>query len=111
MNFYRIENGVLQVGEDNNVPDGFIEYKIGEEPQELLDAFAEKLNFANNISEIEKAKQYLVDTDWVAAKLAEANAGIIADDIKAKYAAVFAERANAREKINQSEANLGEIAT
>jgi len=106
MDFYKIENGVLQVGEGNYIPDGFVEYAVGSEPPELLNAFQEKLKAVQAFSEVENAKKYLADTDWVAAKLAEFNAGIIADDIKTKYADVFAERAKARGKINESESNL-----
>lgn len=106
MDFYKIENGVLQVGEGNYIPDGFVEYTVGSEPQELLNAFQKKLKSVQAFSEIENAKKYLADTDWIAAKLAEFNAGIIADDIKTKYADVFAERTKAREKINDYEGHL-----
>lgn len=34
--FYKIENGKAQVGSGTFVPEDFIEYKIGAEPEELL---------------------------------------------------------------------------
>lgn len=38
-NFYKIENGKAQVGSGTFVPPEFIEYEVGQEPQELLEAF------------------------------------------------------------------------
>ena len=38
--FYKIENGKTQVGSGTFVPPDFIEYNVGEEPDELLEALA-----------------------------------------------------------------------
>ena len=38
-NFYKIENGKAQAGSGTFVPPEFIEYEVGQEPQELLEAF------------------------------------------------------------------------
>ena len=58
---------------------------------------------AELITQLEKAYTYLKDTDWAAMKLAEAQAGIITEDIKTKYADIFIARAKARYQINQLE--------
>ena len=47
--FYKIENNKLQLGSGFKVPEGFIEYIKGQEPQELLDIL--------NREKFEKAKQ------------------------------------------------------
>lgn len=59
--FYKIENGKAQVGQGTFVSDGFIVYKT--EPQELIDALALEKQEQDLITEINKAKAYLVDTD------------------------------------------------
>jgi len=38
--FYRIVDGKAQVGAGDSIPDGFIEYAVGSEPQALKDALA-----------------------------------------------------------------------
>ena len=38
--FYKIENNQLQVGQGTVIPDGFIEYTVGQEPDELKEALA-----------------------------------------------------------------------
>jgi len=47
--FYKIENNKLQLGSGFKIPEGFIEYVKGQEPQELLDIL--------NKEKFEKAKQ------------------------------------------------------
>ena len=47
--FYKIENNKLQLGSGFKVPEGFIEYTKGQEPQELLDILHKE--------KFEKAKQ------------------------------------------------------
>ncbi len=42
MNFYKIENNALQIGAGEILPDGFIEYKVGEETEELKTYLAEQ---------------------------------------------------------------------
>lgn len=60
-NFYKIENGKAHVGSGTFVPDGFIVYE--DEPQELIDALALEKQEQDLLAEINKAKQYLADTD------------------------------------------------
>lgn len=59
--FYKIENGKAQSGQGTFVPDGFTVYE--DEPQELIDALALEKQEQDLISEINKSKQYLADTD------------------------------------------------
>ena len=35
--FYKIEDGKAQVGSGTKIPEGFVEYVVGEEPAELLE--------------------------------------------------------------------------
>jgi len=58
--FYRIINNQLQLGSGTVIPDGFIEYEIGNEPQELLDAKANE-ELANKPQEIDQAIQNHLD--------------------------------------------------
>ena len=48
--FYKIENEKAQVGSGNFIPDGFIEYVVGQEPLELVEAL-----------KLEKEKQTIQD--------------------------------------------------
>lgn len=59
--FYKIENGKAQVGQGTFVPDGFTVYE--NEPQELIDAWYLEKQEQDLITEVNKAKAYLVDTD------------------------------------------------
>lgn len=61
--FYKIEQGKAQVGSGTFVPDTFIEYIVGQEPQKLLEALALEKQEQDLIAEVNKAKAYLVDTD------------------------------------------------
>lgn len=40
--FYKIENNQLQVGQGTFIPGGFIEYTVGQEPEELKEALAQE---------------------------------------------------------------------
>lgn len=40
--FYKIENNQLQVGQGTVIPDGFIEYTVCQEPEELKEAVAQE---------------------------------------------------------------------
>ena len=64
MNFYKLENGQLQVGSGTSIPDGFIEYTDNNIPSELQEALdAEQI--ANELStKIVEAKTYLANTDY-----------------------------------------------
>ena len=59
--YYRIVDKKQESGIGEFVPDGFIVYD--NEPQELVDALALEELEQDLISEINKAKQYLADTD------------------------------------------------
>lgn len=56
--FYKIENNQLQVGQGTVIPDGFIEYTVGQEPEELKEALA--------LEAIEQAKGELKQAKEVA---------------------------------------------
>lgn len=47
------------------------------------------------------ARDYLASTDWVAAKLAEAQAGIILEDVMTDHADIFIRRAEERAKLEK----------
>ena len=48
--FYKIENDNIQIGSGDLIPDGFIEYVVGQEPLELVEAL-----------KLEKEKQIVQD--------------------------------------------------
>lgn len=62
--FYKIENNKLQIGSGDITPEGFVEYIVGSEPQELVDIqLFEQTN--NNLAiNLSVARTYLRDTDW-----------------------------------------------
>lgn len=61
--FYLIQDGKAQVGQGTIVPSDFIEYTVGEEPKELLEALeAEKVAMELQ-AKIQEAKAYLDSTD------------------------------------------------
>lgn len=72
--FYKIENGKPQVGSGDSTPDGFVEYVVGEEPQELLDALSKEQEAQDLQSKLNEAKAYLANTDYIVTKIAEAQA-------------------------------------
>lgn len=65
--FYKIENGKAQVGQGTFVPPGFIEYIVGQEPNELLEALeTEKIEIerVNKTLEAERVrKKAMLDGD------------------------------------------------
>lgn len=71
--FYRIQDGVLEMANRENaikVEDGeneFIEFEIGNEPEELLI----ELDNLKNESELKKHKEFLNKTDWYYARKME----------------------------------------
>lgn len=95
--FYKIENGQLQTGSGTNVPDGFIEYMIGEEPQELTDALLKEQETQDLQTKINEAKAYLASTDYIVTKIAEAQAlGEDTAPLLSKYSAELQQRKEAR---------------
>lgn len=69
--FYLIENGKLNTGSGTQVPDPFIEYVIGEEPQELLEALEAEEIAMELQAKHQEAQTYLSSTDWYYARKAE----------------------------------------
>ena len=69
--FYKIEEGKLQIGSGEIVPESFIEYIVGEEPQDLLDVLNSEAKEQELHSKIQEAKGYLNSTDWYYARKAE----------------------------------------
>lgn len=67
-NFYKIENGKAQVGSGTIVPDGFIIYERGNEPEELNKALINEIETNNLKQEIIKAKNELDSLDWINSK-------------------------------------------
>lgn len=82
-----------------------LEHNVTETETEIIESLVavdlteeEKIQY-----KIDDAKAYLAYTDWVSAKLAEEQAGLINVDIKAKYADIFIAREEARNLINSLE--------
>lgn len=69
--FYKIENDKAQVGSGEFIPDGFIEYKVGEEPIELLQALEQDIAEQELQVKLDEAQAYLNSTDWYYARKAE----------------------------------------
>lgn len=95
--FYKIDNGQLQVGSGTIVPDGFIEYKVGEEPQELLDALSKEQEAQDLQSKLNEARVFLANTDYIVTKIAEAQAlGEDTTSLLSKYTVELQQRKEAR---------------
>lgn len=106
--FYKIVDNKAQVGSGDFTPDGFIEYEIGKEPEELVLALEQEQ--ANQILEqqLAEANQYFKDTAWIWEKY---NRNVVmlgdltADEFRAKYADIIAKQEEARALINELEGN------
>lgn len=61
LNFYKIENGVAEIGVGKRVPNGFKEYSIGSEPSDLILALSHRKPEEIK-AEIEQAIQNMLDT-------------------------------------------------
>ena len=95
--FYKIENGQLQVGSGTLVPDSFIEYKVGEEPQELLDALSKEQETQDLQNKLNEARVFLASTDYIVTKIAEAQAlGEDTAPLLSKYQVELQQRKEAR---------------
>jgi len=75
MRFYRIDDGGNTIiGQGGFLPEGAIEYLIGEEPQNVIDRIAEmvaKRDLKNKEITNAVPKQYLMDTDWYVIRFQE----------------------------------------
>lgn len=97
-NFYKIlDSGIADIKISEIDVIGYTEFEVGSEPTDLEEAL---LLGIENSKQVSEAKQYLNDTDWVASKLAEYQAGIITEDVKTKYADIFIQREQKRILIN-----------
>ena len=61
--FYKIEEGKLQIGSGELIPESFIEYEVGAESQELLDVLESEEQEQELQSKIQEAKMFLDRTD------------------------------------------------
>lgn len=110
-NFYKLENNKALVGTGLDVPDGAIEYKVGEEPQELLEALEEERVEQSINSQIQEAKVYLTDTGWIWEKY-NRNVLVLKDmtneEFNLKYSEVISKQEEYRSLINKLEVQLEE---
>lgn len=109
MTFYKIENGQAQVGSGQIVPESFIEYIVGQEPVELIEAL-DKENIIKDITtRIQKAKEYLNATGWIWEKYSR-NVLSIKDmtdvEFRTKYEDIIVLQEQSRELINNLELEL-----
>lgn len=63
LNFYKIENGKLQIGSGEIIPDGFTEYVAGQEPLELIEALQAEQVEQELQTKVSEAKDFLNNTD------------------------------------------------
>lgn len=107
--FYKIENGQAQVGSWTIVPESFIEYIVGQEPQELLDALEAEIAEQSINSQIQEAKAYLTDTGWIWEKY-NRNVLVLKDmtneEFNLKYSDVISKQEEYRALINELEVQV-----
>lgn len=102
--FYRLEQGKAQVGSGEFVPESYIEYEIGKEPEELV--LALKQEQANQVKQqqLAEANRYFKDTAWIWEKY---NRNVVmlgdltVDEFRAKYADIITKQEEARALINE----------
>jgi hypothetical protein len=76
MTFYAIIDNKLQIGSGTTIPEGFIEYTVGAEPQELLDIQLSEQTANDLAVNIAAARKYLADTDWYFVRQIEENIAV-----------------------------------
>ena len=107
--FYKLENGKAQVGSGTFVPESFIEYIVGQEPQELIDALETERIEQSISSQIQEAKAYLTDTGWIWEKY-NRNVLVLKDmtneEFNLKYSDVISKQEEYRALINELEVQL-----
>lgn len=107
--FYKIENGQAQVGSGTFVPESFIEYIVGQEPQELLEALDKESIVQDLTTRIAEAKQYLSETGWIWEKYSR-NVLSLQDmtdaEFKTKYTDIIVLQEEVRVLINTLELEL-----
>lgn len=95
--FYMLVDNKAQVGSGDFIPDGFIEYIVGEEPQELKEALETEQKANELKTKLAEAKTYLADTDYIVTKIAEAQAlGENTEELLREYAVELEKRKEAR---------------
>ena len=107
--FYKIENGQAQVGSGTFVPESFIEYIVGQEPVELIEALSKESIVQDLTTRIAEAKQYLSDTSWIWEKY-NRNVLVLKDltdaEFQTKYQDIILAQEEARLNINKYEQEL-----
>lgn len=107
--FYKIENVQAQVGSGQIVPDTFIEYIVGQEPVELIEALNKENAIQDLTTRIAEAKQYLSETGWIWEKYSR-NVLSLQDmtdaEFKTKYTDIIVLQEEARVLINTLELEL-----
>ena len=107
--FYKIENNKAQVGSGTFVPESFIEYIVGQEPQELLDVLEAERAEQNISSQIQEAKAYLTETGWIWEKY-NRNVLVLKDmtseEFNLKYSDVISKQEEYRALINELEVQV-----
>ncbi len=107
--FYKIENNKAQVGSGTIVPESFIEYEVGQEPQELIDALEAETAEQNISSQIQEAKAYLTNTGWIWEKY-NRNVLVLKDmtseEFNLKYTDIISKQEEYRGLINELEVQL-----
>ena len=107
--FYKIENRQAQVGSGTTIPESFIEYIVGQEPAELIEALNKENIIQDLTIRISEAKQYLSATSWIWEKY-NRNVTVLGDltndEFKLKYADIIALQEEARVLINTLEFEL-----
>lgn len=105
--FYKIEQGKAQVGSGEFIPpESYIEYEIGNEPEELLLALEQEQSNQVKEQQLAEANQYFKDTAWIWEKY---NRNVVmlgdltADEFRVKYADIIAKQEEARATINSLE--------
>jgi len=74
-NFYKLENNKALVGTGLAVPDGAIEYKVGKEPKDLLEALKYDKE-VQRVQEINKYTKQFIFKKYPIEKQSSANLGV-----------------------------------
>lgn len=83
--FYKIEDNKAQVGSGEFIPEGFTEYEIGKEPQELVEILQAEQAQQELQTKLAEAQAYLTSADWYFARLADTGEEV-PEEVKAKRA-------------------------
>ena len=95
--YYQISSTGYPIISSIQLDDLFVEYIVGEEPQELIDALLKEQETQYLQNKLNEAKAYLANTDYIVTKIAEAQA--LGEDttlLLSKYAVELQQRKEAR---------------